>query len=128
MPAEPARSAEEISEACEVTIAYTRGQPVVPIRIRLIGRVSLWPCQLVSSSAGFTPGEIHVSSDLVTQWKFARHPDCGVVIPLNTIHILCAHSIVVLNKCPKGIFVGTVTLIVIFFVTENGKSREETVS
>ena len=55
----------------------TGGQLVVPFSVRLIGHVSLWPCQLVRSSTGFTAGEI----SLVMQWKFACHADCGAVIP-----------------------------------------------
>ena len=50
VPAESARSAGEISKAREVIIVYTPAVIVytlVPFRVRLIGGVSLWPCQLV---------------------------------------------------------------------------------
>ena len=50
MPAESARSAGDISKALELSHSSTMltgGQLVVPFRVRLLGRVSFWPRQLV---------------------------------------------------------------------------------
>ena len=64
MPAESARNAGEISKALELSHSSTMltgGQLVVPFRVRLLGRVSFWPHQLVWSSAELTTGEISLA-------------------------------------------------------------------
>ena len=64
VPAESVRSAGEISKALELSHSSTMltgGQLVVLFRVRLLGCVSVWPRQLVRSSAELTTGEISLA-------------------------------------------------------------------
>ena len=81
MPAESARNAGEISKALELSHSSTMltgAQLVVPFRVRLLGRVSFWPRQLVRPSAELTTGEISLAFGHAMKVRLSRRLRSGV--------------------------------------------------
>ena len=81
VPAESARSAGEIGKALELSHSSTMltgSQLLVPFRVRLSGRVSFWPRQLVRSSAELTTGEISLAFGHTMEIRLSRRLQSGV--------------------------------------------------
>ena len=56
----------------------TGGQLVVLFRVRLLGRVSFWPRQLVRSSAGWTTGKISLAFGHAMEVRLSRRLQSSV--------------------------------------------------
>ena len=50
----------------------------MPFRVRLLGRVSFWPCRLVQSSAESTTGEISLAFGHAMEVRLSRRLRSGV--------------------------------------------------
>ena len=106
MPAELARSAGEISKALELSHSstmLTRGELVVPFRVRLLGCISFWPRQLVRSSAELTTGEISLAFDHAMEvplsWRlrsgvapFTPYNVCLLIVIVGVLKALLARN------------------------------------